>query len=115
MIVTEVGSASVLGIQNKDPHLANAIMSMISKDFSEDYQSLLLDAHMRVIWENRAICRGMVVWCYNDFLEYRKQLLPPETPFGLCPFGIVTQDRKRKKSFETVREHFHAITDILGK
>lgn len=109
IVVTEFGAAAAFGIRNKEATLAGPIKSVFTKDFSEDYQALLIKEQIKTIWRNRKICNGAVVWCYNDFMENRKMPNPKILESGITGLGIVTEERKKKLVFNTVKREFKAI------
>jgi beta-glucuronidase len=115
IIVTEFGAAAALGIRNPKAALAGPIASMVTKDFSEDYQALLMKEQIKTIWNNHPITGGAVVWCYNDFMENRKMPNPKIFEKGLTGLGIVTEDRKKKLAYSAVKAEFESIRKEMLK
>jgi beta-glucuronidase len=109
VIITEFGAAAAMGIRNPEASLAGPVTSVFLKDFSEDYQALLMKEQIKTIWKNRPIANGAVVWCYNDFMENRKMPNPKVLESGITCLGIVTQERKKKMAYNAVKTEFEAI------
>lgn len=69
---------------------------------SEEFQA----AYIKRIWEAINDIPGLsggILWCWADY--YHRQHFVKYTAFG--PYGVVTTDRKPKKSFETLKEIFN--------
>lgn len=109
MIITEFGASAAAGRYNPAASLPGSVKSVFTKDYSENFQALFHEKQIEVIWNNRDICCGAVVWCYNDFMEYRIKPNDKELPPGLNGMGIVTQGRKKKMAFEVIRKSFSRI------
>ena len=109
IIISEFGASAGYGIRNAGATLAGPVKSVLTKDFSEDYQSLFHESQIEVIWKSRNVCSGAVVWCYNDFIEYRKKPNPPNLELGVNGMGLVTQDRKPKAALKAVEDGFLKI------
>lgn len=106
VVVTELGAQAKYGLRNDKPHLAGPIKSMLRKDISEDHQALFIGAHMDTIWNKREFVRGMVVWAYADYMADLKKPRTADMPFGINSCGIVTADRKKKRSFHVVQRKY---------
>jgi beta-galactosidase len=102
VLISEFGVQSEHGMRNHSPKLAGPIKSLLTKDLSEDHQSLFLRSHLDTIWSRDHYIAGTVVWTYNDFMAYSRKPKTPETPVGQNSCGLVTMDRRRKLAWETV-------------
>jgi beta-galactosidase len=109
IIVTEFGASASIGIRNPDASMPGPIVSVFTKDYSEDFQALFHQNQIETIWKNRKNCSGAVVWCYNDFMEYRERPNPEELQPGMNGMGLVTKDRKQKLALEVVKKSFMFI------
>lgn len=109
IIVTEFGASAGYGIHNPNSSLAGPAKSIVTKDFSEDHQALFHKSQIEQIWKSRNACSGAVVWCYNDFMEYRKKPNPPTVAPWVNGMGLVTQDRKAKAALKAVEDGFLKI------
>jgi endo-1,4-beta-mannosidase len=70
---------------------------------------------MKELWFYNQLCKGMVVWCYNDFMEPRNKPKTKDSPEGLNSMGIVTRDRKRKIAFEQIKAQFAVIKEQMAR
>jgi beta-galactosidase/beta-glucuronidase len=111
VLISELGAQAARGFRNPDAALAGPIKSVLSKDISEDHQALFLRSHMDTIWNKRSYVNGMVVWAYSDYMSYMNKARTAEMPVGLNCCGIVTQDRKRKLSYEVVKNRYPGFRD----
>ena len=62
-------------------------------------------AYMKRIWDainDMPGISGGILWCWADY--YHRKYFIKYNDFG--PYGVVTVDRKPKKSFETLKEMF---------
>jgi beta-galactosidase/beta-glucuronidase len=114
VVVTELGAQAKSGLRNDEPHLAGPIKSMFRKDISEDHQALFIGAHMDTIWNKRAFVNGMVVWSYADYMSNLKKPRTPDMPYGINSCGIVSAERKEKRSFQVVKRNYHRYVNELG-
>ena len=113
VVVTEIGAQAKYGLHNAEAELAGPVKSMLGKDISEDHQALYLGAHMDTIWSRRRYVRGVVVWAYADYMANLNKKRTPDMPFGINSCGVVTADRKRKRSYQAVKERFLSYYDQL--
>lgn len=113
IIVTEFGASSILGKRNDRPVLAGPVKSVFTKDYSEDYQALLIKEQIDLMWENRNICSGAVVWSYNDFRENRRSNDIDDIDVNLNCMGLVTENRNKKLSYSIVKNKFQNITNSI--
>ena len=109
MIVTEFGAQAAYGLRNGAPELAGIFRSVLSKDLSEDHQALYLRSHIDTIWSRRSFVCGMAVWTYADYRCSLKKARTDDMPAGLNADGMVTEDRKKKRSYEAVRARYMSL------
>ncbi|MBN1758316.1 MAG: hypothetical protein JW863_08365 [Chitinispirillaceae bacterium] len=114
MIITEFGASSAAGLHNPEARLPGPVESTFKKDYSENFQALFHEKQIEAIRSNRDICNGAVVWCYNDFMEYRKKPNDKDLPAGLNGMGIVTNDRKKKMAFDIIQKSFCRIQNEMN-
>jgi beta-glucuronidase len=115
VLVSELGAQSETGLRNPRARLAGAIKSIYSKDLSEDHQALFIRSHMDTIWSKRSFVGGLVVWAYADYMTSQNKARTADMPAGLNACGIVTQDRKRKLSYEVVKERYGSFGRKFSK
>lgn len=115
ILISEFGAAAEAGKRNPDARLAGNLRSVFTKDFSEDHQALYVESHIKEMWFYNQLCKGMVVWAYNDFMEPRGKPRSKDTPPGLNTMGLVTQDRRGKMSWDVVREMYGEIAGEMRK
>ncbi|MBN1756955.1 MAG: hypothetical protein JW863_01470 [Chitinispirillaceae bacterium] len=106
VLVTELGAQAKRGLRNPDAKLAGPVGSMLGKDISEDHQALYIGAHMDTIRSRCGFVRGMSIWAYADYMANLNKTRTPDMPFGSNSCGIVTSDRKRKRSYNVVRKRY---------
>jgi hypothetical protein len=111
VLVSEFGAQSKFGLKNPSARLAGPVKSLMSKDLSEDHIRLFLQSHMDTIWTRRGFVDGMVIWAYNDYMSYQNKARTGDMPAGLNACGVVTIDRQKKSSWETVRRRY----DLFGR
>jgi len=90
--ITEVGGGAALDIPRDRWEL-----------FSEDYQATLLRHQLDMIASIPEIS-GIFPWIYNDFYDPSRMEAPGQRGKNLK--GLVTIERKRKKSFAVLREFY---------
>lgn len=115
IIISEFGASAAMGVKNPAATLAGPVKSVITKDYSEDYQALFHEKQIETIWKCRKICKGAVVWCYNDFMENRKKPHSKKLNKGLNGMGLVTESRKHKDAFHVVKNSFLNIKNLMEK
>ena len=109
IIVTEFGSSSMMGQRNPNAKLAGVLASMLTKDFSEDYQAILCRAQVKAAWQDRSICSGCVVWCLADYMQPGRRPNHPDLVPGLSGMGLLTEGREKKLAFDAVAEQYGII------
>jgi hypothetical protein len=87
---------------------------MLTKDLSEDHQALYLRSHIAEMWRYNRVCRGMVVWCYNDYMTPRRLPKSSTGTAGMNTMGLVTRERENKAAYRTVQEMYRMIADAIG-
>lgn len=114
VLISEFGAQSALNLRNRKAELAGPISSMLTKDLSEDHQSLFLTAHLDTIFARREFITGATVWAYNDFMAYSVKPRTRDMPYGLNSCGLVTRDRQPKLSHSAIRKYFHYIDSVTS-
>jgi hypothetical protein len=109
VLVSEVGAQAKSGLRNPAPKLSGFVKSLIVKDLSEDHQALFLAAHLDTIWNKRGFVDGAVVWSYADYRSYLNKARTSDMPAGLNACGVVTNDRKKKLSYDVVKQRYCAF------
>lgn len=108
VLVAEVGSGSLPTLSNPNP-------ADKGKDYSTEYHKKFLSTHLNQIFapERRGFVAGALVWLYNDFPDpHRVGSEHPVESNYVNSKGLVTQDRREKPAFETVKKIFGNLPDI---
>lgn len=84
IVVTEFGRHGIKGIHGNIP-------------YCEEFQAAYIETMLKAIMNNPSISGG-ILWCWADY-HHRKTMIR-YTIYG--PYGVVTGDRKHKKSLETL-------------
>lgn len=83
--------------------------------FTLDCQVKFLKAHMRQIFsaQRREYVAGGLIWLYNDFDNFNDSgfYKRPKKWTDVNLKGLVTIDRKRKPSFNMVKNYFHSLDE----
>ena len=104
IVVSEFGAEGILGWKNPAP-------PDTGMDYSEDHQVKLVGSHLGYILDpsRRGYMAGALLWVYADFPNpsafQRSAAHPPIAAYMNCK-GLVTDDRRHKRVWETVREAF---------
>jgi beta-galactosidase/beta-glucuronidase len=114
VLVSELGAQAQLGLRNSHARLAGVEKSIFTKDLSEDHHALFIRSHLDTIWEKRSYINGMVIWAYADYMTVQNKARTPSMPVGLNACGIVTRDRKRKLSYDVVRDRYSFFKEKFG-
>ncbi|MDX2196767.1 MAG: glycoside hydrolase family 2 TIM barrel-domain containing protein [Cytophagales bacterium] len=89
-LVTEYGARGIYGISGET-------------NFSEDLQALMIQSVWKTI-EATPRLSGGILWSWADY--YHRKNFIDYAVFG--PYGVVTTDRKKKKSYETLKKLYTA-------
>ncbi len=111
ILVSEFGAATPLGAKTSRPFRTSGM------DYSEEYQVKLLQAHLEQIFEpqRRDWVAGGVIWLYNDFADpHRDAEYHPQDWKYVNLKGLVTQDRRRKPSFDLVKRFYRHVREQLA-
>jgi len=103
ILVSAFGAGAPLGSKGDSAFRSSG------RNYSEDYQMRFLEAHLSQVFDPRRadyVCGG-IVWVYNDHVDPGR--VEPEHPASAREvnlMGLVTQDRKRKRSFDLVKSFY---------
>ncbi|HUZ45839.1 MAG TPA: glycoside hydrolase family 2 TIM barrel-domain containing protein [Terriglobia bacterium] len=101
ILISEFGAGSVLGRRNPQANDK-------SRDYSEDFQVLLLTSHLRQMLDpkRRSFMVGETIWVYNDFACPVRGFHPKPPPGyeHINVKGIVTRQRVKKRAFSVVQK-----------
>jgi beta-glucuronidase len=104
VVVSEFGAEGIQGWKNPTP-------PDTGMDYSEDHQVKLIGMHLGYIFDpaRRSYMAGALLWVYADFPNPsafgRSAAHPPIASYMNCK-GLVTDDRRHKRAWETVKQAF---------
>jgi beta-glucuronidase len=104
IVVSEFGAEGILGWKNPAP-------PDTGMDYSEDHQIKLIGTHLGYILDpaRKSYMAGALLWVYADFPNPsafgRSPAHPPIAAYMNCK-GLVTDDRRHKRVWDTVRQAF---------
>jgi beta-glucuronidase len=106
ILVSEFGSGTPLDVRGTNK------FRISHKGYNMDYQLKFLQAHLEQIffYKRRGYVAGGLQWVYNDFADpHRVGGGHPEEWAYVNLKGVVTQKRKRKPSFDLLKEFFQYV------